>query len=447
MTSQESSSVKEQSPEKGTSRAERALRGRQAASATMRERVRNKRIARGMLIFVIVAAAFVLGFCVRNNVAFVASLGFPVEESVPATQKANSSLKSTYNSISARIDEVETLLSDNSMDDPRLDEATNKMIAALMESTDDPYATYFDPERYETYIKEAAQRSYAGVGVLFSETNGRAYAIDVFGGSVAEAAGVQQGDIVLAIDGDRSHDWSMNEVINALARDDGDQVVITWMRPSTLDAAKGTEFTTALQTHAYDEETNVSAALEDGVGYIRLQQITQNAADLARTAANDLAAEGAQSFVLDLRDNPGGYLTQAVDIASLFISSGVVVQVETETGTTTKTASGETISTAPLVVLVNGYTTSAAEVLTAALKDNQRATVVGTTTRGKGSVQVTRELTFGGGVRYTAAYYLTPLGQAINGVGISPNIEVPDAENATTDTQLRVALDTARSLV
>lgn len=413
----------------------------------MRERVRNKRIARAMLLFVIVVAAFVVGFCVRNNVAFVASLGFPVEENVPAAGKTNSTLKSTYNSLSARIDEVETLLSDNSMDDPSLDEATNKMLAALMESTDDPYATYFDPERYETYIKEAAQRSYAGVGVLFSEMNGRAYAIDVFGGSVAEAAGVQQGDIVLAIDGDRSHDWSVNEVINALARDDGDQVVITWMRPSTPDAEKGDEFTTTLQTHAYDEETNVTAALQDGVGYIRLQQITQNAADLVRASVTDLAAQGAQSYVLDVRDNPGGYLTQAVDIASLFVPSGVIVQVETETGTTSKTATGETISAAPLVVLVNGYTTSAAEVLTAALKDNQRATVVGTTTRGKGSVQVTRELTFGGGVRYTAAYYLTPLGQAINGVGIVPNIEVPDSENAANDTQLRVALDTARSLV
>lgn len=440
-------SPKEQRSDRGSTRTGRVFRGRQVANATMRERVRNKRIARAMVLFVVVVVAFACGFCVRSNVAFVASLGFPVEEGVPTAQKANNPLKNTYNSISARIDEVETLLSDNSMDDPRLDDATNKMIAALMESTDDPYAAYFDPERYEAYIQEAAQRSYAGIGVLFSETNGRAYAIDVFGGSVAEAAGVQQGDVVLAIDGDRSHNWSMSEVINALARDDGDQVVITWMRPSSLDAVKGLEFTTTLQTHVYDEEMNVTATLDDGVGYIRLQQVTQNAADLVRTSVTDLTAQGAQSFVLDLRDDPGGYLTQAVDIASLFIPSGVVVQVQTEAGTTTKTATGETISAAPLVVLVNGYTTSAAEVITAALKDNQRAAVVGTTTRGKGSVQVTRELTFGGGVRYTAAYYLTPLGQSINGVGIVPDIEVPDSENDAIDTQLRVALDTARSLV
>lgn len=439
------STAPEQREEAEGNRNKRAFRGRQMATATLRERMRNRRIARVMVGFILVVAAFALGFFVRSQVAFVASLGFPVEEAVPTTQSKDA-LKSTYNSVSARVDEVETLLSDNSLEDVDLDEATIEMLTALMESTNDPYAAYFDPERYEAYIKEAAQRSYAGVGVLFSEANGRAYAIDVFGGSVAEAAGVQQGDIILAIDGDRSHDWSMGEVVNALARNDGDQVVITWMRPSTLDAEKGTEFTTTLETHAY-EEVNVTATLNDGVGYVRLQQITQNAADLVRTAVNDLTAQGATAFVLDVRDDPGGYLTQAVDIASLFVQSGVLVQVETESGTSTKTASGETITAAPLVVLVNGYTTSAAEVLTAALQDNQRATVVGSPTRGKGSVQVTRELTFGGGVRYTAAYYLTPLGHEINGVGIIPDILVEAEEGSATDTQLMIALDTARSLV
>ncbi len=439
------STAPEQREEAEGNRNKRAFRGRQMATATLRERMRNRRIARVMVGFILIVAAFALGFFVRSQVAFVASLGFPVEEAVPTTQSKDA-LKSTYNSVSARVDEVETLLSDNSLEDVDLDEATIEMLTALMESTNDPYAAYFDPERYEAYIKEAAQRSYAGVGVLFSEANGRAYAIDVFGGSVAEAAGVQQGDIILAIDGDRSHDWSMGEVVNALARNDGDQVVITWMRPSTLDAEKGTEFTTTLETHAY-EEVNVTATLNDGVGYVRLQQITQNAADLVRTAVNDLTAQGATAFVLDVRDDPGGYLTQAVDIASLFVQSGVLVQVETESGTSTKTASGETITTAPLVVLVNGYTTSAAEVLTAALQDNQRATVVGSPTRGKGSVQVTRELTFGGGVRYTAAYYLTPLGHEINGVGIIPDILVEAEEGSATDTQLMIALDTARSLV
>ncbi len=439
------STAPEQREEAEGSRNKRAFRGRQMATATLRERMRNRRIARVMVGFILIVAAFALGFFVRSQVVFVASLGFPVEEAVPTTQSKDA-LKSTYNSVSARVDEVETLLSDNSLEDVDLDEATIEMLTALMESTNDPYAAYFDPERYEAYIKEAAQRSYAGVGVLFSEANGRAYAIDVFGGSVAEAAGVQQGDIILAIDGDRSHDWSMGEVVNALARNDGDQVVITWMRPSTLDAEKGTEFTTTLETHAY-EEVNVTATLNDGVGYVRLQQITQNAADLVRTAVNDLTAQGATAFVLDVRDDPGGYLTQAVDIASLFVQSGVLVQVETESGTSTKTASGETITTAPLVVLVNGYTTSAAEVLTAALQDNQRATVVGSPTRGKGSVQVTRELTFGGGVRYTAAYYLTPLGHEINGVGIIPDILVEAEEGSATDTQLMIALDTARSLV
>ena len=203
------------------------------------------------------------------------------------------------------------------------------------------------------------------------------------------------------------------------------------------------EFTTTLTCRSYDV-ANLTSELDDGVGFIRLRQVSQNASELVKGAVEALAADGATSYVLDLRGNPGGYLTQAVDIACLFVQSGVIVEVETVDGTTTKTATGATITNAPLVVLVDEYTSAAAEVLAAGLQANQRATVVGQTTRGKGSVQVTRELTFGGAVRYTAAYYLTPLGASIEGVGVAPNISLLSSEGA--DVQLEVAIDTARSL-
>ena len=416
---------------------------KQAVTATLRERMRNRRLARALAFFMLVVLAFVGGFAVRSQVAFVASLGFPVEEGQATASQANKPLKTSYNSLTARLEEVEDLLTSNSMDDLDLGRATPVVMKALMESLDDPYAAYFDAERYAAYVKEATERSYTGIGVLFSEHDGRVYAADVFEGSEAESLGVAQGDFIEAIDGTSTEGWTSSEVINDLAREEGSQVVVSWMHPSSPDAQKGSSFTTTLTSHAF-ELPNVSTSLDDGVGYVRLRQISQNSSDLVKDAVSSLTAEGATAFVLDIRDNPGGYLTQAVDIACLFVQSGVIVEVETADGTTPKSATGTTITNAPLVVLANDYTSAAAEVLAAGLQGNQRATVVGQTTRGKGSVQVTRELTFGGGVRYTAAYYLTPLGASIDGVGVVPNVSLVSSDDS--DMQLEVAVDTARSL-
>lgn len=185
------------------------------------------------------------------------------------------------------------------------------------------------------------------------------------------------------------------------------------------------------------------------MGVVKMRQVTQNAADLVRQAIEGLTAQGATSFVLDLRDNPGGYLTQAVDVAALFVPSGVLVQIQTNDGITPKSvpSGSKVVTEAPVVVLVNQYTAAAAEVLAAALQDNQRAQVVGETSLGKGSVQVVRELDFGGAVRYTAAYYLSPQGQAIDGVGVVPQVGVANGSTEGEDTQMLVAVDTARSLV
>lgn len=415
-------------------------RDRKPAAALKQEQLRHKRYMRAFGFFLALLVAFAAGFLVRSQPAFVSSLGFLVNE---GEQDASSSadVKTTYDSVSARISEVEDLLSDGSVSDYDLSVATEGMIAALMKTADDPYAAYFTPERYSEYVRETADRSYAGVGVLFSDYNGRAYVADVFEGSEAEAKGIMQGDVVVAIDGDAGIEWSMTETLKALDRGDGETVVITWMRPSSLDAMTGTEYTTSLSCREY-EIANVSSSLEGEVGYIKVRQLTQDSAKLVESAVADLLAQGATCFVLDIRDNPGGYLTQAVDIASLFIPSGVVVEIQTADGVTTKTASGVTATNAPVVVIANGHTSAAAEVLAAALQDNQRAVVVGVTTLGKGSVQVVRELSFGGAVRYTAAYYLTPLGHDINGVGVVPDVTVSDA-----DAQQRIAIETARSFV
>lgn len=413
-----------------------------AASARF-ARARSIRLAKFFASVLLVAAAFVGGFVVRGDSALLDALGMSQFTGNDEVQtKTSQTLQ--YNSLSARVGEVETVINGDSLDSYNLDTATSKVLDAFALSTQDAYLRYYDASRYAS-LNQDASATGGGVGVLFSEYNGSAYAVDVFEGSPAQTADVRTNDVVVAIDGDRSHQWTATEVASALKRDEGEQVVITWRRAATLDDTKGTEFTTTL-TCTNATVKNVTTELSDTVGYIKLKQITQNSADLVRQAISDLDAQGAQSFVLDLRDNPGGYLTQAVDISSLFVKSGIIVRIQTKSADeTTKNATGTVATEKPLVVLVNGNTSSSAEVIAAALQDNQRATIIGAKTMGKGSVQVTHDLTFGGALRYTAAYYKSPLGHDIDGLGINPDIAITAVGD--DDNQKSFALETAASLV
>ena len=402
----------------------------------------RRTLVRRFAVLLIVVVAFCGGFLLRGNAELMASLGFEGAQS--DVNPGSTVTGNTYTSISARVAEVEGILLNDSLDSYDLDSTTGSLLESFVESTADPYLRYFDPARYAVYRSEIETSSYEGIGVLFAEYNGQAYAVDVFDGSAAQAAGVQEGDFVVAIDGDSSQQWTSTEVVNSLKREEGDTVVITWRRPTSLEADGGETFNTTLSISSYSEP-NVTTELHGSVGYIKVAQITQTSAAFVSDAIENLANQGASSYVLDVRDCPGGYLTQAVDIASLFVRSGTIVQIQTREGTTTKSATGEVATEAPLVVLVNGNTAAAAEVLAAALQDSDRAQLVGTTTLGKGSVQVVRELSFGGALRYTAAHYLTPLGRDFNGSGISPDYTVESVEG--TDNQKTIALETAGSLV
>ena len=405
-------------------------------------------LLRVFLAVILVAVSFVGGFALRSQTELVASWGIPVSDGEREALAA-AAASNTFESVSARVGDVEDILSTYSMDEIDLTSATYSMLDDLMKSTGDPYATYYNPDLYNTYIKETTERSYAGIGVVFADYNGRAYVSDVFEGSEAEAKGVQQGDFLTSIDSEDVSAWSMTEVVNALAKDEGATVSVTWMRPASLDAQTGEQFTTTLTCKVY-EEANLTTALSDGVGVVKVRQISSNAAELVDQATKSLVEQGAGAIVLDLRDNAGGYLTQAVDIASLFVNSGVLVQIQGNDGpATTKSAAGDApYKDVPLVVVVNRYTAAAAEVLAASLQDNERADVVGETSMGKGSVQVVRELDFGGAVRYTAAYYLTPQGEPIDNVGIVPQVGVVNGEGEDgADSQLATGIDIARSLI
>lgn len=406
----------------------------------------NIRLIKLLVSLLLVFGAFAAGFAVRGNDAILARLGIDVASKDSQANPGLTVQGSTYNSLAARVAEVQGILAAESLDSYDLDTATNNVLKSLADTTDDTYLRYYDATHYANYLKEVSA-TYAGVGILFAEKDGAAYALDVFAGSEAEAAGVQSGDYVVAIDGDRGNDgWSAAETVKNVTRDAGSSVVMTFRHPETSNARGGAEYTVTLQCSNY-AEPNVTSELSGSVGYVKLSQITQNADSLVSKAVADLTAQGAQAFVLDLRDNPGGYLTQAIDVASVFVKSGVVVNIQAKEATTARDATGSQVTTAPVVVLVNGNTASTAEVIAGALQDSGRATIVGLPTMGKGSVQSVAELSFGGALRYTSAYYLTPNGYNISGRGITPNVVYGTGDDPAVDLQKNLAIETASSLV
>lgn len=411
---------------------------KQTAKAASKNK-HNASIVKILGACIFVCLVFCAGFLVRGNTELLSAMGlssFDVDSEVNPGMTVSGD---TYNSLSARIAEVDGVLTQSGMDEYDLSQATTNVLPAFLSSVNDPYLRYYDEQSYQAYLA-TTKNPEAGIGVLFGESDGECFVADVFESSSAAAAGVQPGDHVVSIDGVSKDKWSAPDVLNALSRGEGESVFIIWGRPSTESGEEETTYSTSL-TFSSDSAQNVSHEVHDSVGIIKLSQITSDSASLVSNALSVAASEGAHSYVLDLRDVPGGYLTQAVDIASLFIQSGEVVQIETSEGVTTRSADGSSITTAPLVVLVNGRTSGCAEVLAAALQETGRATVVGTTTLGKGSVQIMQPLSFGGALRYTAAYYLTPNGRQLDGNGVSPDVE---ANNAST--QENVAIDVARSL-
>lgn len=401
---------------------------------------RNASIVKVLGACIFVCVVFCAGFMVRGNTDLLNAMGFSSLDVDTETNPGLTVSGDTYDSLSARVAEMEGVLKKSSMDDYDLGQVTTKVLSSYAESTGDPFLKYYDETSYRAYLA-STKNPEAGIGVLFGENEGKCFASDVFEDSSAAAAGIETGDYVQSIDGVSKSSWNIPEVLDALSRSEGESVYVTWNRPSQKQGENGTTFSTTL-TFSSSSQDNVTWSVRDGVCTIDVKQITSDSASMVQNALNDSTSKGAQAFVLDLRDVPGGYLTQAVDIASLFIQNGVVVQIETVSGTTSRSAAGDSVSNAPLVVITNGRTAGCAEVLAAALQESGRAEIVGEKTQGKGSIQAMQPLSFGGAIRYTAAYYLTPSGRQIDGNGITPNVETSHV--ATQDS---VAFDSARSQI
>lgn len=316
-------------------------------------------------------------------------------------------------------------------------------ISGMLESLEDSHAVYFTAEQYE-YFNEQNMGTFYGIGITISNDGDDLVVNSVIEGTPAARAGLQPGDLIVEIDGEARSRWDVDEAVLRIRGEEGTTVVLGIRREGAEELIDYT-----IERAKIDVPNVESEMLEGDIGYVSLVSFTQVAAADVRAAIEELEADGAQGYVLDLRNNPGGLLSASVDVSSLFIPDGVIVTVEDRKGQVEKhRVSGETVTDDPLVVLVNGNSASASEIVAGALQDYGRATLVGEQTFGKGSVQQIEELSFGGAVKLTIAHYLTPEGRAIDKIGLTPDVVVEMEHglinDREADAQLQKALEVLR---
>jgi carboxyl-terminal processing protease len=264
----------------------------------------------------------------------------------------------------------------------------------------------------------------------------------VFKGSPAEEAGVQRGDILYRVEDDLYVTAeNLTEAVNIMRGEPGTSVNVTFLR-------NGEEVTYSITRKQINVNQIESTMLADGVGYIALYQFAGNCHKEFETALNQLVAQGAKGIIMDLRDNPGGWVDQAQYIADLFMDEGELCYLVYRDGIEHHEdypTRGGKVDVA-LTILIKENSASSSEILTGALSDYGLAKVVGDTTFGKGIVQVILTLSDGTGLKVTMARYYTPNGVCIHGVGIAPDVEVKDDVQSEQDEQLIRALEVVKSL-
>lgn len=323
------------------------------------------------------------------------------------------------------------------LDDTALMESA---LRGMMQSLGDPNTDYMDPDTFAR-VNESMSGEYEGIGatVRKHETTGGLELVSIFDGSPAQAAGLRAGDQIIEVDGENITDLSQEEIIALVRGPAGSEVTLGILRagePDLLDF----DVTRGRITVS----TVTQRVLDGAIGYIRLSQFDFETGGLMRQALEDMDADNLNGLILDVRGDPGGYLTTAIDVASAFIEEGAILIERSPDNEFTHMVRGDAVAPeVPLVVLVDQGSASASELIAGALQDHERATIVGMPTFGKGSVQTWRELSNGGGVRITISRWYTPDGHSVSEVGITPDIEVPfdvDAALEGVDNQLETAI-------
>lgn len=336
-----------------------------------------------------------------------------------------SSVQETYRKLSANFD-----------GELNVDELIYGANAGLVAAAGDPYTAYLDPEDVEELQNSLSGNIGGGIGAEIGLRNKQLTVIRPLKDSPAAKAGVQAGDVILAVNDQTSESWTVDEVVQRIRGEVGTKV--------KLGLSRGREYVEVSVTRQEIISPTVEAKVEDGVGILKVHRFNGDTGSLARAEAEKFLQQGVKGVVLDLRGNPGGEVSAATSLAGLWLDRQVLLTHRRgdEIIKTDKTAGSPILGSTKTVVLINGSSASASEIVAGALKEYDKATLVGEETFGKGSVQAVIPLSDGSQLKVTESRWFTPKGKNIDESGIKPDIEVElTAEdfNEGVDPQLQKA--------
>ncbi|WP_294157372.1 S41 family peptidase [uncultured Selenomonas sp.] len=307
-------------------------------------------------------------------------------------------------------------------------------ISGMVQSLGDPHSLYMGPQMYEQ-LMDQTEGSFGGIGVYMGFKDDKVTIISVMDDTPGQAAGLAAGDEIVAIDGTPASSYEPEEVALHIRGEIGTNVTLTIHREGEEDKDYTIERATiqmkTVGGHMIDESA--------GLGYIRISNFSENTGDEFKKQLTELEDKGLHGLIIDLRENPGGLVKSCTEVANLVVPKGPIVSIIDKSGKKEEYTSDLAENEYPIVVLIDGNSASAAEILAGALQDTGAATLVGTTSYGKGSVQVVVPMYHDDAVKLTIAKYYTPSGRSIDGTGIEPDVFIELPQGATSDVQMEKA--------
>lgn len=333
----------------------------------------------------------------------------------------------------AKTDILLSYLEENYVDDFDMQMAEELMYTGLAAGAGDPYTYYLSAVMMEEQTEKNSGH-FVGIGVdVVVNEDGYCQVVSVTEGGPAEAAGFQTGDIIVEIDGESVDGIDANEVVSRIKGEEGTEVTIGVLREEE-------KLTMTVVRQDIQVTTVEGQMIEDGMGYISISAFRENTYDQFKEILDQLLEEGMEGLILDLRDNTGGLVPTAYAIGEELLPEGTMVYTLDKEGNRKDLTCDAEYIDIPLVVLVNGYSASASEILAGAIQDTGRGELIGTQTYGKGLIQRLYTLSDGSGINITIQKYYTPNGTSIHGVGLTPDDVVEQPEDSSEDLQMMEAV-------
>jgi carboxyl-terminal processing protease len=320
-----------------------------------------------------------------------------------------------------RVAQAYSILLQEHVDHSTLDpeQLTDGAIRGLLMALDDPHASYLSAEQHARE-QEGYRGFFEGIGAQVTLSEAGVTVIAPIPGAPAEAAGILPGDVILAVDGESIEGLTLIEAVNRIRGPGGTQVTLLIRHLGSQENVN-----ISVTRGRIPIESTTFKMLDNGVGHLWIYSFSNTTEDEVRRAIQQFKEANGRGFILDLRNNPGGLLSAVVSVSDLFLDGGVVLyEIDAQGDQTDYDASGGgPASEIPMVVLVNQFSASASEILAGAIKTAERAPVIGATTYGKGSVNITRELSDGSAIYFTVRRWYLPDGTQIEGQGVTPTVE------------------------